>query len=139
MRCSFIIKSVLDFERNSKAWKVDSEASLESLGTKDLVLLQVNFWYSIQPMNMWNYSINQISYPSYYFQVFHNIVMLSLQANWDSTNTNESQLFIEQQFWRTIIQTDQGYAQNLKLMGFLSFVQASLLTNLDPSSDLIKF
>lgn len=139
MRCSFIIKLVLDFERNSKAWKVDSEASLESLGTKDLVLLQVNFWYLIQPMNMWNYSINLISYPSYYFQVFHNIVMLSLQADWDNTNTNESRLFIEQQFWRTIVQTDQEYAKNLKFMGFLSFVQASLLTNLDPSSVLIKF
>lgn len=129
----------MDFERNSKAWKVDSEASLESLVTKDLVLLQINFWYLFQPMNMWNYSINRISYPNYYFQVFHNIVMLSLQADWDNTNTNESRLFIEQQFWRTIVQTDQEYAQNLKFMEFLSFVQASLLTNLDPSSVLIQF
>lgn len=80
---------------------------------------------------MWNYSIYQTSYASYRFKVFHNIVMLSLQANWDNISTNENQLFIKQQFWRKIVQTDPVYVQNLKFMAFLSSMQASPPASLD--------
>ena len=139
MKCSFIIKLVLDFERNSKAWKVDNEASLESLGTRDQVLLQFSFWYSSLLMDKWNYSINQISYASYRFQVFHNIVMLPLQVNWDNTSTNEIRLFIAQQFWRKIVQTDQVHARNLKFMAIPSSELVSPPANLDLLSALAHF
>ena len=88
---------------------------------------------------MWNYSINQTSYASYRCQVFHNIVMLLPKANWDNTNTNESQQFIEQQFLKKTFQISLVCAQNLRFKAFLSSKLASLLANLDPLSALERF